>query len=261
MKPKAFTSFEAAYRAVHSFPIAHLSSYRIRQLIEAASFTTQSLLTVHSQLGRKSWAILSCMATSRNVREKFRKRTRTLFGKGHELSRMTGADVYIAVLSRNRYYTFKSTDWLGWPASEEDMVSCPSWSQIHMTHRSLLDELRSRSNAQRSERLWQRERGSRGRRVRPKRVSTPMSDQPSSPTKTTGNVGRGSATITQGRAEEYSQFPSPLCCKDHPSWKVREYALHVYIIKHSCDILCFWKLLDCCMAPWRIDFFFPNSFI
>ena len=59
----------------------------------------------------------------RVVREKFRKRSPSWFKKGNELAQMTGAEIYMVALHRNKYSTYKSTDRPGWPPSEQDIVS------------------------------------------------------------------------------------------------------------------------------------------
>ena len=59
----------------------------------------------------------------RAVREKFRKRTPNFIRKGNELSQATKADVYILIYHNDKYRSYKSTNRLGWPPSEHDIVS------------------------------------------------------------------------------------------------------------------------------------------
>ena len=42
--------------------------------------------------------------------EKFRKRKNNILKKGNELCLLCGADIYILLYRKGRYYTYKSTD-------------------------------------------------------------------------------------------------------------------------------------------------------
>ncbi|KAI9774178.1 MAG: hypothetical protein M1839_001880 [Geoglossum umbratile] len=51
--------------------------------------------------------------------EKFRKRKNNILKKGDELRLLCGADVFILLRRKGRYYTYKSTDQPSWPPTLE----------------------------------------------------------------------------------------------------------------------------------------------
>jgi len=57
------------------------------------------------------------------VREKARKRTKSLFKKANELALITNAQVYLVINRNAKYQIYKSTDQPGWPPSEQEIVS------------------------------------------------------------------------------------------------------------------------------------------
>ncbi len=57
------------------------------------------------------------------VREKARKRTKSLFKKANELAQIADANIYIVVDRSGKYQIYRSTDQAGWPPSEQEMVS------------------------------------------------------------------------------------------------------------------------------------------
>jgi hypothetical protein len=54
--------------------------------------------------------------------EKFRKRKNNILKKGDELRLLCGADVYILLHRKGRYFTYKSTDQPSWPPPLEKIV-------------------------------------------------------------------------------------------------------------------------------------------
>lgn len=60
--------------------------------------------------------------TKRAEREKFRKRSKNLFKKANELSRMCNTDLYLILYREGKYHTYSSTDRQGWPPSSTDLV-------------------------------------------------------------------------------------------------------------------------------------------
>src|SRR5437762_9682502 len=54
--------------------------------------------------------------------EKFRKRKNNILKKGDELRLLCGADVFILLRRKGRYYTYKSTDQPSWPPTLEQIV-------------------------------------------------------------------------------------------------------------------------------------------
>ena len=56
------------------------------------------------------------------VREKARKRTKSLFRKANELAQITDANVYVVIDRSGKYQVYRSTDEPGWPPSQEEMV-------------------------------------------------------------------------------------------------------------------------------------------
>ena len=59
----------------------------------------------------------------RREREMFRKRRGVHIKKSNELAQKCAADVYVVLLRQGKYYTYSSTDRLGWPPNETDIVS------------------------------------------------------------------------------------------------------------------------------------------
>ncbi len=59
----------------------------------------------------------------RALQEKFRKRSYNLLRKTNKLSQQTESDIYVFIYRNYRYYSYRSTDRAGWPASEQDVVS------------------------------------------------------------------------------------------------------------------------------------------
>lgn len=57
------------------------------------------------------------------IREKARKRTKSLFNKANELAQIADANIYIVVDRSGKYQIYRSTDQPGWPPSEQEMVS------------------------------------------------------------------------------------------------------------------------------------------
>ncbi|KAL6722263.1 hypothetical protein ACLMJK_001370 [Lecanora helva] len=59
----------------------------------------------------------------RRQRESFRKRKKTIFKNAHAMSKRCKAEVYIIVLRKGRWFTFTSTEKLGWPPTPESMAN------------------------------------------------------------------------------------------------------------------------------------------
>jgi hypothetical protein len=59
----------------------------------------------------------------RNTQEKFRRRKISLVSKVDDLHRFFGADVFLAIRKRGRYYAYISTEELHWPPTKEQIVS------------------------------------------------------------------------------------------------------------------------------------------
>ncbi len=57
------------------------------------------------------------------VREKARKRTKSLFRKANELAQIADANIYVVIARSGKYQIYRSTDQPGWPPSEQEMVS------------------------------------------------------------------------------------------------------------------------------------------
>ena len=57
-----------------------------------------------------------------SVREKARKRTKSLFRKANELAQLTDANVYVVIGRNGKLQIYRSTNQHGWPPSEEEMV-------------------------------------------------------------------------------------------------------------------------------------------
>ena len=60
------------------------------------------------------------------IREKARKRTKSLFRKANELAQIADANIYLVIDRSGKYQIYKSTDEPGWPPSEQEMVRRPS---------------------------------------------------------------------------------------------------------------------------------------
>ena len=73
-------------------------------------------IITYSQKGKMT--ILKMKGTD----EKFRKRKNNILKKGDELRLLCGADVYILLYRKGRYYTYKSTDQPFWPPLLEKIV-------------------------------------------------------------------------------------------------------------------------------------------
>ncbi|KAK3169321.1 hypothetical protein OEA41_008704 [Lepraria neglecta] len=56
------------------------------------------------------------------VREKARKRTKSLFKKANELAQIADADIYIVINRGGKYQIYRSNDQPGWPPSEQEMA-------------------------------------------------------------------------------------------------------------------------------------------
>ena len=55
--------------------------------------------------------------------EKFRKRKNNILKKGDELRLLCGADVYILLCRKGRYYIYNSTNQPSWPPPPEKIVN------------------------------------------------------------------------------------------------------------------------------------------
>lgn len=58
----------------------------------------------------------------RRQRESFRKRKKTLFKNANAISKRCKAEVYVVLLRKGKWFTFTSTEKLGWPPTAESMV-------------------------------------------------------------------------------------------------------------------------------------------
>jgi hypothetical protein len=57
------------------------------------------------------------------TQEKFRRRKISLVSKVDDLHRFFGADVFLVIRKRGRYYAYISTEELHWPPTKEQIVS------------------------------------------------------------------------------------------------------------------------------------------
>jgi hypothetical protein len=58
----------------------------------------------------------------RGIREKFRRRRNSFFKGATALGRDCESEVYVLILRRGKYFTFKTEERLDWPPSQEEIV-------------------------------------------------------------------------------------------------------------------------------------------
>jgi hypothetical protein len=61
--------------------------------------------------------------TRKNTQENFRRRKINLINKADDIHRFFGADVFLVIRKRGRYYAYISRERLDWPPKKEQLVS------------------------------------------------------------------------------------------------------------------------------------------
>jgi hypothetical protein len=59
----------------------------------------------------------------KNTQEKFRRRKISLLSKANDLHRFFGADVFLVIQKKGKYYTYISAKKPHWPPTKEQIVS------------------------------------------------------------------------------------------------------------------------------------------
>ena len=78
----------------------------------------------------------------RAVNEKFRRRYQSLSGKGNDLKKYCGAEVYMVVYYNCKHYVYTSTKNPSWPPAPQQIVS-----GLSAVCRSIMAELPSQENS------------------------------------------------------------------------------------------------------------------
>jgi hypothetical protein len=58
----------------------------------------------------------------KNIQENFRRRRINLIGKADDLHRFFGADIFLVIRRKGKYYGYNSRQDLAWPRTKEELV-------------------------------------------------------------------------------------------------------------------------------------------